>query len=42
MEYGNKKQNVEMLNDMFIRSIEEASFNVEVLSDMIYQKLLGE
>ena len=37
-----QKQNVEMLNDMFIRSIEEASFNVEVLSDMIYQKLLGE
>ena len=37
-----QKQNVEMLNDMFIRSIEEASFDVEVLSDMIYQKLLGE
>lgn len=31
-----------MLNDMFISSIEEASFNVEVLSDMIYQKLLEE
>lgn len=37
-----QKQNVEMLNDMFIRSIEEASFDVEVLSDMIYQKLLEE
>ena len=37
-----QKQNVEMLNDMFIRSIEEASFNVEVLSDMIYQKFLEE
>ena len=37
-----QKKNVEMINDMFIRSIEEASFNVEVLSDMIYQKLLGE
>ena len=31
-----------MLKNMFIRSIEEASFDVEVLSDMIYQKLLEE
>ena len=37
-----QKKNVEMINDMFIRSIEEASFNVEVLSDMIYQKILEE
>ena len=37
-----QKKNVEMINDMFIRSIEETSFNVEVLSDMIYQKLLEE
>ena len=28
-----QKKNVEMINDMFIRSIEETSFNVEVLSD---------
>ena len=41
-EIRKQKQNVEMLNDMFIRSIEEASFDVEVLSDMIYQKLLEE
>lgn len=37
-----QKKNVEMINDMFIRSIEETSFNVEVLSDMIYQKILEE
>lgn len=37
-----QKKNVEMINDMFISSIEEASFNVEVLSDMIYQKILEE
>lgn len=37
-----QKKNVEMINDMFIRSIEEASFNAEVLSDMIYQKILEE
>lgn len=37
-----QKKNVEMINDMFIRSIEDASFNEEVLSDMIYQKILEE
>ena len=41
MEYGNKNRMLNA-NDMFIRSIEEASFDVEVLSDMIYQKLLEE
>ena len=37
-----QKKNVEMINDMFIKLIEETSFNVDVLSDMIYQKILEE
>ncbi|EHF00220.1 hypothetical protein HMPREF9469_01134 [ [[Clostridium] citroniae WAL-17108] len=37
-----QKKNVEMINDMFIKSIEEESFDVEVLSDIIYQKILEE
>lgn len=31
-----------MINEMFMKSIEEESFDVEVLSDMIYQKMLEE
>ena len=37
-----QKKNVEMINEMFMKSIEEESFDVEVLSDMIYQKMLEE
>ena len=36
------KENVERINGMFIKSIEEESFDVEVLSDMIYQKMMEE
>ena len=37
-----QKKNVEMINEMFMKSIEEESFDVEALSDMIYQKMLEE
>lgn len=37
-----QKNKVKMINDMFIKSIEETSFNAEVLSDMIYHKILEE
>lgn len=37
-----QKKNVEMINDIFIKSIEEEDFDAEVLSDMIYQKILEE
>ena len=32
----------EMINDIFIKSIEEETFDTEVLSDMIYQKIMEE
>lgn len=31
-----------MINDIFIKSIEEETFDTEVLSDMIYQNDLSE
>lgn len=37
-----KKDNVEMINNMFIKSIEEETFDAEVLSDMIYKKIMEE
>ena len=37
-----QKNTVEMINDIFIKSIEEETFNTEVLSDMIYQKIMEE
>ena len=37
-----QKNTVEMINDIFIKSIEEETFDTEVLSDMIYQKIMEE
>ena len=37
-----QKNTVEMINDIFIKSIEEETFDTEVLSDMIYQKMMEE
>lgn len=37
-----QKKDVEMINDMFVKSIDEGSFNAEVLANMIYQKALEE
>ena len=36
------KNNIVLMNDMFLKSIEEASFNTERLSEMIYETMLKE
>lgn len=35
-----KRENVEMINNIFVRSIEEETFDAEVLSDIIYKKIM--
>lgn len=35
-----KRENVEMINNIFVKSIEEETFDAEVLSDIIYKKIM--
>ena len=37
-----KKDNIEMINNIFVRSIEEETFDAEILSNMIYKKIMEE